>query len=59
MMMEPVVSGRQLGEKGLLVAMSVVDMPIDVVPIRVLNHNKLKTCPSCWDYGCSCFTGAG
>ncbi len=42
LVMEPVDSAGRLGEKGLLMASAVVEMPTEVVPIRLLNPNKEK-----------------
>ena len=42
LIVEPVESGGRLGEKGLIMAKSLIEVPSEVVPIRVLNPNKEK-----------------
>ena len=39
---EPVEYGGRLGEKGLILARTLVTIPSEVVPIRILNPNKEK-----------------
>lgn len=39
-LVEPIEGGGQLGERGLVFARTLVNVPTEVVPVRVLNANK-------------------
>ena len=39
---EPIECGGRLGERGLVMAKSLIDVPTKVVPVRVLNPNREK-----------------
>ena len=39
---DPIEGGGRLGEQGLVLAKALIDVPVEVVPIRVLNTSKDK-----------------
>ena len=39
---KPIECGGRLGERGLVMAKSLIDVPTEVVPVRVLNPNREK-----------------